>query len=82
MRCGFQRGEYRPGQPFISLFSIKSYIHIPSLKASYGMKYSMSLLQLTRSQRLMIIIGISFSFFVAEIGGKQVYVTVHHSSPD
>lgn len=36
------------------------------------MRPTIALPKFTRSQRLMIIIGISFSFFLAEIGGKQV----------
>lgn len=47
------------------------------------MKYSISPSRLTRSQRLMLIIGISFTFFVAEIGGEQVQVpTCRHYQTD
>lgn len=40
------------------------------------MKFSISPSQLTRSQRLMLVIGKSFSFFVAEIGGEES--NLHH----
>ena len=60
-----------------SCLHILTLCHIEGTHLNSTRKMEISL-SLTRSQRLTVIIGISFSFFVAEIAGKKECGAVPH----